>query len=119
MILVPKDTLSSFLLGMSASLDNQKRLIERLKQRMKRVNDDPPSRELLLQICKNVLWAHYTSDKHQDLHLGPIAVTAVLLQEASLFAKTIERTTGGFDEASYAALGEIVCLQDLVVSEDG
>ena len=118
MVLVPKCSIKSFLLGKDASQHDLKRLIERLKERMEMQNDDPTSQELLLQICQSALSTKYKGDEHKDLHLGPVAVTAVSLQEASLFTKTIEQTTWGFDEDSYSALGELICLQDLAVSED-
>ena len=118
MVLVPKGSIKSFLLGKNTSQHDLKRLIERLKERMEMQNDDPTSQELLLQVCQSALSAKYKSDEHKDLHLGPVAVTAVFLQNASLFSKIIEQTTRGFDEDSYSALGELICLQDLVVSED-
>ncbi len=118
MILVPKCSITSFLLGKDASQHDLKGLIARLKERMEMQNDDPTSQELLVQICQSALSAKYKGDEHKDLHLGPVAVTAVFMQDASLFTKTIEQTARGFDEDSYSALGELICLQDLVVSED-
>ena len=79
-------------------------------------NDDPTSQELLAQICLGVLSAKGVEDR--DLYLGPIAVTAVFIEDASLFNKTIEQTERGFDQESYSELGELICLQNLVVSED-
>lgn len=90
MILVPKGFVMWFLLGKNASQDDLKRLIARLKERMEMQNGDPTSQELLAQICHSVLSAKGVEDR--DAYLGPIAVVAVFMKDASLFTKTIEQT---------------------------
>lgn len=45
-------------------------------------------------------------------------MAAAFLRNARLFAKAVEKTTQGFGNESYSALGELICLQDPVVSED-
>ena len=118
MVLVPKCSIKSFLLGKDASQHDLKRLMEILRKCMEMQNDDFTSQKLLLQICESALSAKYKGDEHKDLHLGPVAETAVFMQNASLFTKAVEQTTSGFERDSYSALGELICLQDLVVSEE-
>lgn len=118
MILLPKHSFKSFLLGREFSHYDLKRLINRLRQHMETQRDNPITRELLLQVCQSTLSARYESDEHKDHHLGSVAVAALILQDASLFTKAIEQSARGFDKDSYSTLGEIICLQDLVVSED-
>lgn len=90
----------------------------RLTARMNFKIDDSTSRELLLQLYQTCI-----STDHQNLGfkkgcLGTAAVIAVLLKDASLFTKCVERATEGFDKLSYSALGEMIMFQDLVVPED-
>ena len=40
------------------------------------------------------------------------------MRNASLFAKTVEKTTTGFGKDSYSDLGQLIHLQEPVVSED-
>lgn len=49
--------------------------------------------------------------------MGPVAVNAALLGDASLFTKIVKQTVGSFQKDCYCALGELICLQDLVVQE--
>ena len=50
--------------------------------------------------------------------MGPVAVAAVFMRDASLFSKAVGLTARGFDKDSYSALGESICLQDHVVPEN-
>lgn len=119
MVLVRKCDVMSFLLGTNPSAHALKRLIKIVKIRLETKNGRPISQELLLQICRSALSA-LTQNKHreEDLYLGPVAVTAAFLRNASVFAETAKQTVSSFNEASYSALGELISLQDPVVSED-
>lgn len=118
MILVPKCSLKSFLHGRSATNDQVKKLFDVLQKGMEKKGDDPTAQELLVQICQSCLSENYTSDEQKDLYIGPVAAAAVFMGDAPLFAKTLDQTAEGFDKASYSTLGELVCLQDLVIPED-
>ena len=118
MIVIPKDNIMSLLLGKSASLSGFKRLIDELIRRLKQERDEAFSRELLVQICQSSLSAQYGSDEEKDRFLGPIAVAAVQMCDASLFTKIVQQTSRGFDTNSYSMLGELICLEDPIVSEN-
>ena len=86
---------------------------------MKRTSGDSSAKGLLLQICQSALSnAVYKSGESRDFYMGPVAVTAVFMRNSSLFAKAVQRTAKRFDKDSYSTLGELICLQDSVISED-
>lgn len=119
MIIVPKRDIRSFLLGRAAAHDGIERLVNSiLKQCVEKKSDVPASTELLLQICHSSLSKKYESEEPKDHCLGPVAVAAVFMRDASIFAKVVEQTALGFHKNSYSKLGELICLQDLFVSED-
>ena len=118
MIVVPKGHIMLFLLGKDRSPDVFKRLTTRLIERNQAKSDEATSQELLLQICQSSLSARYKSDKRRDLYLGAIAVVAVRTCNAPLFTKIVQQTASGFDRDTYSTLGELICLENSVVSED-
>ncbi|KAL9005009.1 MAG: hypothetical protein Q9188_002190 [Gyalolechia gomerana] len=91
-------------------------LMERLRGCMKKAKDSR-MRSLLLQICHGQLSQVHESEQNRDLYLGPIAVNAALLKEASLFGKTVRKIAGTLEEEYYCAFGELIDIQNPVVLE--
>lgn len=114
--MVPSQFVMSFLFGGRYSHTALDQLMGRLRATIEKDND-PKSRGLLLQICHSSLSRNYTSGKERDLYLGPVAVHAAFLGDASLFTKVVEQIEESFEKDYYCALGELICLQDLVVQE--
>lgn len=91
--------------------------MKKFEENINMKGDDTNLRGLSLQVCHNALFRNYKSDETKDLHLGPVAVNAAFMKDASLFTKVVKQTAKGFDERYYLALGELICLQDPVVQE--
>ena len=111
MIIVPSRFIMSFLLGSHHSHKDLYRLTWKLREHIKK-DDATNLRGILLQVCRSSLSLKYRSDKERDLYLGPVAVNAVFLRDASLFSKVVRQITGRFQKDYYRALGELICLQD-------
>ena len=116
MIIVPSRFIMSFLLGRHHTHKALDQLMGRLREIIKK-DDDTKLRGLLLQICRSSLSQKYKSDEDRDLHLGPVAVNAAFLRDASLFTKVVKQIAGSFEKDCCCALGELICLQGLVVQE--
>ncbi len=93
------------------------RLIRSLKESLNKKGDDTNLRGLMLQICLSSLSRNYQSDEARDRYLGPIAVNAAFMGDASIFTKTVKQTARGFAKNYYIALGELISLQDPVLQE--
>ncbi|KAL9123997.1 MAG: hypothetical protein Q9217_006630, partial [Psora testacea] len=117
MIIVPSRFIMSFLLGSEYSHKDLNRLMRRLGEYIKTRGKDANLYGLLLQICHSSLSQKYESDEARDLYLGPVAVAAAFMRDASLFTKTVKSNTRSFEKDYYYALGELICLQDLVLNE--
>ena len=116
MIIGPSRFIMSFLLGSHHSHKDLEHLMTRLREIIKKDNDTE-LRGLLLQICHSSLSQTYKSNEDRDLYLGPVAVIAAFLRDASLFTKIVKQTAGSFEKDYYCALGELICLQGLAVQE--
>ncbi|KAL9628082.1 MAG: hypothetical protein Q9164_007397, partial [Protoblastenia rupestris] len=117
MIIVPSLIIMWFLLGMHYSHKDLDRLMRRLKERLEKKGDDMNLRGLVLEICHSSLTRNYESDEVRDLYMGPVAVIAAFMQDASLFTETVKQTARGFEKNYYYALGEVICLEDHAVLE--
>lgn len=116
MIIVPDYFIMLFLLGRSYSHQALDQLMGRLRETTKK-DDAKKLRGMLLQICRSSLSQTYKSDEARNLYLGPVAVNAAFLRDASLFAKVVEQIPGSLEKDCYRALGELICLQSLAVQE--
>ena len=118
MVIVPSRFSASFLLGKDYPHKNLDWLMRRIEDHMKTKGENKNLCGLVLQICHSSLSRRYESDNARDLYLGPVAVHAALMRDASLFNKAVRLTARGFEKDYYCALGELICLQDLVVQEN-
>ncbi len=81
---------------------------------------DSTLREVLRQLCRNILAAKAeegASPKARDAALGPVAVVATFLGDASLFRVAADQTHEVWETGSYSALGKLVDLQALTSGE--
>lgn len=108
MVLVPKRSLTWFLLGDKPSLSNVADVISRLQARMDKKTKDPTSKDFLLQICDDLLSTEYGCDAKKDRFLSRAASSAIFLDDADLFKETVERAASGFDNRFYRELGKSV-----------
>lgn len=118
MLIVPKASVTSFLLGYGCNLDHFMDLLQHLQDCFKMQNNDPDIRELIVQTCQNHLTRAYQDDRKKDLFLGPIAVAAIFIVDQSLFRHAVRSVTDSFDKSTFLILGEHICLQTLVVPEN-
>ena len=116
MIIVPSPSIMSFLLGTHHSYKALDKLMGRLREIIEK-DDDTKLRGLLLQICRSSLSSELKSEEDRDLYLGPVAVYAAFLGDASLFTKVVKQIARSFEKDCCCALGELICLQNLVVQE--
>ena len=118
MIIVPKASVTSFLLGYGYHLDHFTDLLQRLQVCFKMRNNDPDIRELIVQTCQNHLTQVYGDHRTKDLFLGPIALAAIFIVDQKLFRHAVRSFTDSFDKSTYSALGEHICLQTPGVPEN-
>ena len=117
MLILPKADTTAFLLGSNHDLDDFKGFLQRLQGYFQTRNDNKLIREFLVQTCQKHLKLRYAKDITKDLFLGPIAHAAVLIRDQGLFQDCVRSVTNGFDESTFGALGELICLQTPVVPE--
>ncbi|KAL8943294.1 MAG: hypothetical protein Q9211_001041 [Gyalolechia sp. 1 TL-2023] len=117
MVIIPNDCILSFLLDGNYSHRNLDHLMGRIRGAIKGA-ENPKMRGLLLQICRISLSQEVSQGrKDEDLYLGPVAVSAAFLGDASLFSKTVKKITGTCGREHYCALGELIDIQNPVVQE--
>ena len=118
MLIVPKASVTDFLLGDSYELDDFRNLLQRLQNCFKMRNNDPQTRELIVQTCQNHLSLVYQDNRRKDLFLGPIAIAATFIADQGLFTNAVRLVTNGFDKNIFFVLGELICVKAPLVRED-
>lgn len=118
MLIIPKASITRFLLGYGYNLRDFKDFLQRLQDCFKMRNNDRHIRELIVQTCQNHLKRAYLDNVTKDLFLGPVAVAAIFIADQGLFRSTVRSVTNGFDENTFSAFGELICFKTPMVPED-
>lgn len=115
-MIVPGHCILSFVLGESHSHAWLSSLLDRLR-RCITDDEETATRELVLDTCHTYLSRLQKSKNEKDLYLGPIAVNAAILDDTSLFAKTVKKMKETLEPEYYRKLGESIDIQEPVVEE--
>ena len=100
MIIVPRTSLMSFLLGKLYSHHSLDCLVGRLRETIQS-DDATQLRSMLLQLCLSCLSRNYESDEARSLYLGNVAVNAAFLREETLFTNVVEQISGSLAKNHY------------------
>ena len=103
--------MTNFLLG-SGRTDAFECLLQTLQKCPKDQSSRSFIEELITQACHNQLTQN--SPKANESLLGPIAVAAWSIADTTTFRNVVRLTDTGLDEKSISALGEMVCIPQLV-----
>lgn len=117
MILVRAQEITDFLLGgreHDKSVQDIEPLVRKVQSHSGPLLGFPTHRELLEQICEEVL----SLNLGQDTCLGVIAEVAASLHDKGLFSRTVSQLTRAFNDHTYQRLGQLLSPQKLEVSED-
>lgn len=117
MLIGPKASATSFLLGSPHTIVHFSAFLQRLIEGFQR-KQDQQCHELMVQTCQNHLAREYYNAQIKDLFMGQIAIAAIVIANRGLFSNAIHSTIDGFNKQAFFGLGRLMCFQTPVVAED-
>ena len=96
MVVIKKDAVVNLLLRYCYDFDLES-LFQRLIESLKRRNDDPNIRELIIQTCQDRMEKHFKSSRW-DQEMGLVATIAIKIDDQNLFTNFIDLMTQSTDE---------------------
>jgi hypothetical protein len=117
LLIVLNDEVTRCLLGYRYTSVDFKTLLQRLQEGLQTRNSTLDMRWAIIQTCEYHLTRKYENNKSKDMFMGPIAIAAIVVEDANLFRRAVRSVKNGFDIDTFSTLGELICFDKPVVEE--